>query len=687
MLTEAQAALVADEEACLARVLSALGSSPEAAAQEGISRADLEALRDDAAAAREEEAASLMLELAVQQQLRNRPSAGPRPDPRSPYMAHLRLNEGGESRDYFLGYGTFVDTRLNVRVVDWRVAPVAQVFYRYREGELFEASFPGREVTGTVEVRRIIVVHGGRLVRVLADGVALARGPDGAWRSEGVPAFEKGAEGRLGLGVGQQERGTRHDVTALLDPSQYAAVSAPPDDALLVLGSAGSGKTTVALHRLARLTTQAPDDVPLPRARVVVPEEGLARLCARLLKPLLHAHGPDVKPPVETLDELNLRLGRHALGKLPGFAPETPALVTNLKRHPAFFHALKARLAKEKGPKRLEVWPLRRQLAHALTDRPFLNEVVAAAQGTLPTTAIEDTVRHTMLQAQDSLAQQLDGVDEERRTAVDGRDLADDTPDALAQTIDLEDVPVLLCMLAWRGALKLPQASHLVLDEAEDFSLFDLEVLRAASRTARGVTLAGDEAQQTHSSFAGWTDALETIGAKRPRTIRLETSYRCPEPIAALARHVLGRLAPERPLTAARQGVPVGRFTFPSEAQSFLFVAQALRELLENEPHASVAVVAHDEPTAQRLWGVLVDLPHARLVLDGLFTFEPGLDVTTVDSVKGLEFDYVVVPDATTAAWPSSDEGRRRLHVAVTRASHQLWLVGQGQLAAAVGPG
>lgn len=687
MLTESQAALVADEEACLARVLSALGSTPEAAAHEGITKAELEALRDDAASAREEEAASLMLELAVQQQLRNRPTGGPRPDARSPYMAHLRLREGGEVRDYFLGYGTFVDTRLNVRVVDWRVAPVAQVFYRYREGEAFEASFPGREVTGTVEARRIVVVHGGTLVRIMADGQSLARGADGTWRSETLAAFETGAEGRLGLGVGQQERGTRTDVTALLDPSQYAAVSAPPDDALLVLGSAGSGKTTVALHRLARLTTQAPDDVPLPRARVVVPEEGLARLCGRLLKPLLHAHGPDVKPPVETLDELNLRLGRHALGKLAAFAPETPALVTNLKRHPAFFHALKERLAKEKGPKRLELWPLRRQLAHALTDRGFLASVVERAKGTLPTTCIEDTVRHTMLQAQDSLAQQLDGVDEERRTAVDGRDLAEDTPDALAQTIDLEDVPVLLAMLAWRGALKLPQASHLVLDEAEDFSLFDLEVLRAASRTARGVTLAGDEAQQTHSSFAGWTEALEAIGAKRPRTIRLETSYRCPEPIAALARHVLAHLAPARPLTAARQGVPVGRHTFPSEAQSFLFIAHALRELLENEPHASVAVVAHDDATAQRIHGVLADLPSARLVLDGLFTFEPGLDVTTVDCVKGLEFDYVVVPDATTAAWPSSDEGRRRLHVAVTRASHQLWLVGQGQLAAALGPG
>jgi DNA helicase IV len=82
--------------------------------------------------------------------------------------------------------------------------------------------------------------------------------------------------------------------------------------------------------------------------------------------------------------------------------------------------------------------------------------------------------------------------------------------------------------------------------------------------------------------------------------------------------------------------------------------------------------------TARRLASVLAEIPSSRLVIDGRFTFEPGLDVTDVDSVKGLEWDYVVVPDAVEAAWPLSDDGRRRLHVAVTRASWQLWLVSPG---------
>jgi DNA helicase IV len=54
------------------------------------------------------------------------------------------------------------------------------------------------------------------------------------------------------------------------------------------------------------------------------------------------------------------------------------------------------------------------------------------------------------------------------------------------------------------------------------------------------------------------------------------------------------------------------------------------------------------------------------------------VDVTDVENVKGLEFDYVILPDVTARAYPTNEEARRRLHVAITRASHQLWVVSSG---------
>jgi len=671
---------IAEEESLLERVRTALGSAQGRRARAaGPSRETLQSLREDAASAREEDAAPLLHELAVQHQLGSR-APSPLPDPGSPYVAHLAIREGGRCRDYLLGHATFVDAEADVWVVDWRVAPVAQLFYRYREGDPFEESFPGREASGVVEVRRVVVVHRGRLLQILGEGFQARRRPDGSWTVSGSEGLAPGGggtaprAGHLGLGIGAEERGTRADVTALLDPEQYAAVRAPAEEPLLVLGSAGSGKTTVALHRLARLAAAEPERVPLGRARVVVPEEGLARLSARLLAPL---GGGAAR--VQTLDAAFVELARRVFGPLPRIVDDPPALVTAVKRHPALFDALRPRFGQRRVPGTASWRRLRRELAVPLTDRTFLDGVVDRAGGSLPRTVVEETVRHTLRQLADPSSRLLASItDSSRKEAVDGRPVDEGTDDALAGTLDVEDLPLLLAIAAWRGQLALPEASHLVLDEAEDFSLFDLQTLAGLLHGTRSVTVAGDEAQQTSPSFAGWERALETLGAGGAARVRLPVSYRCPRPIAQLARAILGPLAPAQPVRAAREGAPVGRFSFPGEPQAHLFLAGALRELLESEPHAAVAVIGHDAGTARRFAGVASEVPASRLVLDGRFSFEPGLDVTDVDSVKGLEWDYVVLPDVVESAWPMSDDGRRRLHVAVTRASWQLWLVSPG---------
>jgi superfamily I DNA/RNA helicase len=68
----------------------------------------------------------------------------------------------------------------------------------------------------------------------------------------------------------------------------------------------------------------------------------------------------------------------------------------------------------------------------------------------------------------------------------------------------------------------------------------------------------------------------------------------------------------------------------------------------------------------------------ASLALDGEFDFQPGISVTCVADVKGLEFDYAIVPDASGALYPDTPESRRALYVAVTRAIHQVWLSSVG---------
>jgi len=84
-------AAIAEEEALLERVRTALASAQNRRARaSGPSRETLQTLREDAASAREEDAAPLLHELAVQHQLGGR--APPiLPDPASPYVAHLAI--------------------------------------------------------------------------------------------------------------------------------------------------------------------------------------------------------------------------------------------------------------------------------------------------------------------------------------------------------------------------------------------------------------------------------------------------------------------------------------------------------------------------------------------------------------------------------------------------------------------
>jgi DNA helicase IV len=686
VLPAEEQAILDEEEALLVRARAAIEAAEARASNDRGSELRsvdaLRALRDEAASASADDLPPLLLEMTIRQKLLERIGKDPLPDWRSPYLAHLRVRESGKSRDYLLGRTSFLDPQSGVRIVDWRVAPVAQIFYRYREGDSYEETFPGRVAEGVVEARRIVVVVNGVLARIIGDDVVLSRDGDGRWHRSGrdTLALSLGGAGTaarpgtLGVGVGTSASTGPLDVTAMLDAEQFAAISAPPEEALLVLGSAGSGKTTVALHRLAHIAARQPRSFPLSRMGVIVPEEGLARLSRRLLQPLGVG-----KAQVKTLDAWGHDLARQVFGDpIPRVCMDAPALVSSLKRHPAAYEALRRRMGGIK-PENTALKRLRRRLADAFSDRSFLESIVSASAGGIPRGAIEETVRHTMLQLAEPGEKQLRAiVDPEMKRAIDQRAVWEATPEELAGTIDVEDLPILLFLRAWSAGLSGQSVAHLVLDEAEDFALFELFVLGKLLGDPRSVTLAGDEAQQTSSSFAGWPRSLETVGVGTARTCRLAVSYRCPEPVTEVARNILGHLAPVSEARAARKGAPVGHFEFPSEQQAELFVAGAVRDLLDREPRASLAILAHDVDTARRCYELVSEMPEARLVVHGDFSFDPGIDVTDVDNAKGLEFDYVIVPDATAEAYPMTDDARRRLHVAVTRTSHQLWLVSGG---------
>ena len=144
--------------------------------------------------------------------------------------------------------------------------------------------------------------------------------------------------------------------------------------------------------------------------------------------------------------------------------------------------------------------------------------------------------------------------------------------------------------------------------------------------------------------------------------------------------HVLGPLMGDVRPVAPRAGAPVESFGFASAGECAEFLSHALKELVRAEPEASVALLARHPEQARLYYEALTqaEVPALRLVDNQDFTFTAGIDVTDVRQSKGLEFDIVILLEVTEASYPASDDARRLLHVAMTRAAHQLWVTHTG---------
>lgn len=595
----------------------------------------------------------------------------------APYAARLRVRTKAGERDVLLGARTQVDAA--AARVDWQSAPLAAVFFGHAEGDAYELEVDERVIEGTVIRRELVRFAGGALVGIDRADATLRRGPDGVWSAEASPATRPTPRAPA-----QRRRGlSPADVT--LDPVQRAAVELPASRSALVLGEAGFGKTTVALHRIARLAREAHAAREPFRALVIVPTPGLQRLAARMLADL-----GVTRAVVETFERWVAGQARRLFPGLPRRLSEeaTPA-VRRLKRHPALRVALAQVAAGTPAMREVRAGyrerpeTLRDLLLHLFGDRRLLEEVVAAADGGLAAAAIGEALAHTKVQFAATTERAMRHVDAARLQALDGRPLDEGTPLADAETIDVEDLAVVFALhrritggdATRHGALSHYQ--HVLLDEAQELAPIELELLGRAVAPGGAVTVAGDERQQVDptSTFVGWPGTLAELGAGDAAIVTLAASYRCPQAVEDVARAVLDPQARPRPQPG---GAPVLRTRHDHGCHLIAALGDGLAALVQEDPRVTVAVVCRHVETARRIHGLLQHAVAARLVVDGDFSFRPGVDVTTVHEVKGLEFDVVAVPDADPASYPDSPEARRALYVALTRAIHQVWLLAAG---------
>jgi len=596
-------------------------------------------------------------------------------DPFPHYLAHCRLTQRGADTDVLLASGERLRrTRAldgNIVIADHAESAYAELFFASREGERATGKLRGR-----VTERNVVGFERGELVEISTAAGLLARGSDGMWRRQpGLPRHEL----RLRSAAARKNPPSLIDVH--LDPAQRHVVDLPPGRSVLVLGEAGHGKTTVALHRLAQLARATPGNF---RTLVLVPSPGLERL----IEPLLHS----LKIDVEVYE-----YERWALGQLrrafPGLSrrvsESASASVIRFKRDPALALALVALAARppgridddRRGRGRRAAAPVSRgDLQHLFGDRALILQVLAASRDPIGGFGVAELLEHTRIQFSRRSEVEYAHVDRERLRTLDGRSLDAGTPQEDAGSIDAEDCAVLfelerLRALRQRRAPLTPERFDcIVIDEAQEFAPLELRLIGRCLAPGGSLIVAGDADQQTDPAafFGGWAETMTTLGLADYERVTLEVNYRCPPKVVRVAK----RLIPSASASAADPGPGPDRDTpfleFINEAHLAFWLVDEIRELRRRDRRGSVAVICRGPSTARRITRLLRHALDTRLVLDGTFAYESGVNVTTVDHVKGLEFDYVVVPDASKTNYPDQPSARRALYVAVTRSRHEL---------------
>ena len=592
----------------------------------------------------------------------------------SPFFGRVDFIYDGEEEPeiFYIGIGNFAErTGMLPLIYDWR-APVSGLFYDYDKGPgSYEA--PAGLIEGEIAAKWQYKVKNGKMVY----------------------AFE--SDTKIDDDILKQELGTNSDVqlkniVRTIQKEQNAIIRNTHDRILAIQGAAGSGKTSVALHRIAYLLYHDREHLKSSNVLILSPNSVFSDYISHILPELGE----------ENIQEMSFDL--FAYRKLQDTAADCEDRCDQIERE-------------MQDPKAAERFALKQSQAFVdqmegfaleledelmnFSDVSYKSFVKSESEiitlfydkfADIPLLSRMDAVAETFIDEIETLLNR-DLPEEERIPLIEKFQKMYETMDFYVlynrflkkegyQTLPrrplekrklrYEDVyPVLYLKYRLSRQAERSNIKHLVIDEMQDYSRLQYLIIRRMFSCK--MTILGDRAQTMADQQQDVLQFLPGIFGKDLRRIEMRKSYRNTVEIASYAANLIGVTDLE---LFERHGMPVlERDVTDLEA--------ALREAVDTlfpdeKTYETAAVIVPDEKTAERAYLILREILAEKdfdcekrlswLNRDSS-SFKKGLTVTTFYLAKGLEFDQVF------SIFPK-DEKREIMmqaqYIAATRALHEL---------------
>ena len=572
-----------------------------------------------------------------------------------------------EAEPFYIGIGNFAEKAgMTPLIYDWR-APVSGLFYDYDKGPAsYEA--PAGTIRGEISSKWQYKIRGGKMIY----------------------AFE--SDTKIDDEILKQELGNNGDVklkniVRTIQKEQNAIIRNTKDKILVIQGAAGSGKTSIALHRIAYLLYHDRKNLKSSNVLVLSPNSVFGDYISHILPELgeeniremsfdlfayreLKDTAADCEDRYDHLERImkfpdDQEKERFRMKQSESFVGLIEGFLATLEDRLVDFRPISFRGSQHTEEELIRMFYFKFQETPLLARMDAVMDYFVDAYETLKGRDISDEDREMLREKFDSMYVTKDIYTIYNWLLEDyGYDMLPDVPYE-RRKVQYEDVFPMLYLkyrLLGHGAQK--NIKHLVIDEMQDYSFLQYVLLKQIFQCR--MTILGDYAQTLDTKQHDVLKFLPKIFGKEIRQVILRKSYRNTYEIARYAGEISGIRDLE---LLERHGKEVEERRFSSEDEMLEAVRENLR--LGSEGYETAAVITMTEEEAYDIYRLLTNRGIDAAYVDrDSSAFKRGLTVTTFYLAKGLEFDQVFTIKGTEG----NPLEKQAQYISATRALQELYV-------------